>query len=63
MQERVRAALDVLRHVDRTVLVMRYLEHLSLKEISEATQTTVAAVKMRHARALQRLERVLRDLK
>jgi RNA polymerase sigma factor (sigma-70 family) len=61
MRDRVRAALDELRPADRTLLVMRYLEHMTLKEIAEATQTTTAAVKKRHTRALERLERRLGD--
>jgi RNA polymerase sigma-70 factor (ECF subfamily) len=62
MQDRVRTALDELPPGDRQLLVMRYLEHMSQKEISETLNTTVAAVKMRHARALQRLESHLSDL-
>jgi RNA polymerase sigma-70 factor (ECF subfamily) len=62
MRERVRAALDELRHADRTLLVMRYLEHMTLKEIGEALQTTTAAIKKRHTRALVRLEQLLSDL-
>ena len=61
VREHVRAALEELRPQDRILLVMRYLEHMSLKEIGEALQITTAAAKMRHARALQRLERHLRD--
>jgi RNA polymerase sigma-70 factor (ECF subfamily) len=63
IRERVRIALDELGASDRVLLVMRYLEHMTLKEISEVLKVTPAAVKMRHARALQRLERVLGDLK
>lgn len=61
MRERVRTALHEMRLADRTLLVMRYLEHMTLKEISEVLQISTAATKMRHARALQRLERLLHD--
>ncbi|MEM9658604.1 MAG: sigma-70 family RNA polymerase sigma factor [Planctomycetota bacterium] len=61
IRQRVRTALDELPPADRAVLVMRYLEHMSMREIGEALETTTAAVKMRHARALQRLESTLRD--
>jgi RNA polymerase sigma-70 factor (ECF subfamily) len=59
LRQRVRAALDQLSDVDRELLVMRYLEHLTLKEIAETLEITVAAAKMRHARALERLQREL----
>jgi RNA polymerase sigma-70 factor, ECF subfamily len=56
LRQRVRTALDRLSDVDRELLVMRYLEHLTLKEIAETLEITVAATKMRHARALERLQ-------
>lgn len=59
MRTRVRAALDQLRPTDRELLVMRYLEHMTLKEISETLEITLAATKMRQARALERLETLL----
>jgi RNA polymerase sigma-70 factor (ECF subfamily) len=62
IRERVRDALDNLRPQDRELLVMRYLEHLSMKEISEVLDVTPAAAKMRHARALLRLEEFLGDV-
>jgi RNA polymerase sigma-70 factor (ECF subfamily) len=61
LRERVRAALNGLSETDRELLIMRYLEHLTLKEIAETLQITVAAAKMRHARALERLERELNE--
>ncbi len=61
MRERVRTALEELRHADREVLVMRYLEHLSIQEISETLEVSKEAVKKRHFRALERLERILGD--
>jgi RNA polymerase sigma-70 factor, ECF subfamily len=62
IRARVRAALEELRPNDRLLLVMRYLEHMSMTEISEVLNVTPAAAKTRHARALIRLERVLGDL-
>lgn len=62
MRERVRTALKQLRPADRSLLAMRYLEHMSLKEISEATETTLSAARKRHTRAIQRLQRLLSDL-
>jgi RNA polymerase sigma-70 factor, ECF subfamily len=62
IQQRVRAALDELRHADREVLVMRYLEHMSITEISETLELNPATVKKRHTRALQRLGRILGDV-
>jgi RNA polymerase sigma-70 factor (ECF subfamily) len=59
LRQCVRAALDRLPETDRELLVMRYLEHLTLKEIAETLQITVPAAKMRHARALERLQREL----
>ena len=61
IRERVRAALDELPYSDREVLVMRYLEHLTINEISETLEVNQEAVKKRHLRALERLERVLGD--
>jgi RNA polymerase sigma-70 factor (ECF subfamily) len=62
MRESVRAAIDELPPNDRELLVMRYLEHMPLKEISEVLAITPAAAKMRHARALVRLEQLLGEL-
>jgi len=61
MRGRVRKALDQLRSSDRELLVMRYLEHMSLKEIGDTLHITAAAAKTRHARALLRLQQLLSD--
>ncbi len=61
LRQRVRAALDELDAADRELLVMRYLEHMPLKEIAETLAISSDAAKKRHARALERLERVLRS--
>lgn len=61
LRQRVRLALDGLETSDRELLVMRYLEHMPLKEISESLSITLEAAKKRHARALERLEHCLGD--
>lgn len=57
--QQVRAALDQLQPADREVLLMRYLEHLTSKEIAAIVGTSEAAVNMRHMRALERLRKLL----
>ena len=44
---------------DRELLVMRYLEQLSTKEIAAALGSTEGAIKTRHVRALERLRGLL----
>jgi RNA polymerase sigma-70 factor (ECF subfamily) len=59
LRERVGAALEALEPHDREVLVLRYLEQLTTKEIAAVLEITEAAVKTRHRRALERLRRRL----
>jgi len=59
LRERVRAALESLEPRDREVLVLRYLEQLTSKEIAAVIGISEAAVKTRHRRALERLRRRL----
>lgn len=59
LHERVRLALQMLPRLDREVLVLRYLEQLSIAEISAILETGEAAVKSRHMRALIRLRAML----
>jgi RNA polymerase sigma-70 factor (ECF subfamily) len=59
LRSRVRTALDRLAVSDREVLVLRYLEQMPHGEIAAVLQTTEAAVKTRHVRALERLRRLL----
>jgi RNA polymerase sigma-70 factor (ECF subfamily) len=55
LRSRVREALARLSEGDREVLLMRYLEQLSLSEIATILAVSEAAVKMRRTRALGRL--------
>ena len=54
-RQRVREMLRRLPELDRDVLVLRHLEHLSMREIGQVLQMTENAVKVRHLRAIQRL--------
>ena len=51
----MQAALEALEPRDREVLVLRYLEQLTSKEIAAVLGSSEAAVKTRHRRALERL--------
>ncbi len=55
LRQRVQAALEDLEPRDREVLVLRYLEQLTSKEIAAVLGINEAAVKTRHRRALVRL--------
>ncbi len=57
--QRVRQALGQLEEQDQEVLVLRYLEGLSLEAVAEVMGTSVAATKMRHMRAIRRLRDLL----
>ncbi len=59
LRDRVQAALESLEPRDREVLVLRYLEQLTTKEIAAVLGISEAAVKTRHRRALERLRRRL----
>jgi RNA polymerase sigma-70 factor (ECF subfamily) len=53
--------LNRLADRDREVLVIRHLEGLSTREIAAILDISEDAVKRRHVRALDRLQRLLRD--
>jgi RNA polymerase sigma-70 factor (ECF subfamily) len=61
LQRRVQLALGEIRSRDREVLVLRYLEGLSTREIAAVLGVSEGAVKMRHLRALEGLRRLLDD--
>jgi RNA polymerase sigma-70 factor (ECF subfamily) len=55
----IRHALGQLANHDREVLVLLYLEQLSMREASEVLQISQRAANMRHLRALKRLKRLV----
>ncbi len=59
MRDRIRSILDEMESHDREVLVMRYLEQLSVTEIAALLELTESGVKSRHRRALMRLTQLL----
>lgn len=60
-QHRLRTALDDLPDLDREVLLMLFIEHMSPTEVAQALDLTPKAVGMRRLRALRRLSNVLSD--
>lgn len=61
MVQTVRSAMQQLPNNDQEVLVMRYLEQMSSKEIAACLDISEPAVNMRHMRALERLRGLLGD--
>jgi RNA polymerase sigma-70 factor (ECF subfamily) len=61
-RDRLRAALEELEPTQREVLLLKYVEDMTLAEAAAVLDITVAAAKMRHLRAVQRLRTVLADL-
>ena len=59
LRRRVRQSLEHLKAIDREVLILRYLEQLSAKEIAAVLGITESAVNMRQLRALRRLQGLL----
>jgi RNA polymerase sigma-70 factor (ECF subfamily) len=59
MRQRVQEGLSKLKGVDRELIVLRYVEQMSTSEIAAVLETTEAAVKMRHLRALRQLHDLL----
>ena len=62
LRARVQAALAQLEPADREILVLRFLEQLDINSAAAALGITVAAVKSRQFRAIDRLGKLLRDL-
>lgn len=61
LQRRVHNALDQLEANDREILVLRYLEGLSIGEIAVILEISTGAASMRQLRALERLRPLLAD--
>ncbi|HKI36190.1 MAG TPA: sigma-70 family RNA polymerase sigma factor [Gemmataceae bacterium] len=61
LRERVQAALAALGERDRELLVLRYLEQLSTRDVAAVLGITEGAMKVRHLRALERLRKLLGD--
>jgi RNA polymerase sigma-70 factor (ECF subfamily) len=62
-RDRVRRALAQLSPQDREVLELRFLEQLDVSDTASALGVSEAAVKSRQFRAVERLGRLLADLK
>jgi RNA polymerase sigma-70 factor (ECF subfamily) len=63
VRERVRAAIQELPKQDREVLLLRFIEQLNIGETADALGISEAAVKSRQFRAIERLGRLLSDLR
>ncbi len=63
MRQRVRQALDRLDSRRREVLVLRFLERPSVKEVAAVLRISTGAVEMRQVRALERLRDLLDDVR
>jgi RNA polymerase sigma-70 factor (ECF subfamily) len=63
LRARVRAALDQLAPQDREVLVLRFLEQLDISDTAGALGISESAVKSRQFRAIERLGKLLSDLR
>ncbi len=61
LRTRLHDALGQLGDADREVLVLRFLEDLSTREVAAVMRISESAVKMRQLRALQRLRDLLGD--
>jgi RNA polymerase sigma-70 factor (ECF subfamily) len=61
LQARVRTALERLSETDREVLILRFMEQLSVEEIGGVLGMGESAVKMRNLRALERLRSLLEE--
>src|SRR5262245_52151677 len=59
LRAEIRAALEALPPLGREVLILRYVERLSLTETAEALGITKGAASTRHTRALARLRELL----
>ena len=61
MKQQINMALASISDSHREVLVMRYLEKLSMPEIADCLGASEAAIKSRHVRALKQLGKALNN--
>jgi RNA polymerase sigma-70 factor, ECF subfamily len=59
--ERARAALNMLTPLQQQVVILRYLEELSLQEVAEMLNRTVGSVKALQHRAISSMQRILEN--
>lgn len=57
--ERVRRALRLLKEDEQTILIMKFVDELGNKEISEATGKTEGGIRVIQHRALKNLKKIL----
>lgn len=61
LEQRFQRALDELNEMDRDVVLMRHVEHLSNQEVALALGLSDSAASMRYLRAMRRLRKVLQQ--
>jgi RNA polymerase sigma-70 factor (ECF subfamily) len=61
MLHRIRTLLDQLNPNDREVLVLRHLEELDTREAAAVLGISESAAKLRHLRAIERVQKLLRE--
>ena len=60
-KRQVQAAVEALPEVDREVLVLRYVEHLSANEAAAVMEISANTFAQRHVRAIKRLRTLMPD--
>lgn len=60
--ERARAALNMLTPLQQQIVILRYLEELSLQEVADMLSRTVGSVKALQHRAIRSMQRILEEI-
>ncbi|MBP7273076.1 MAG: RNA polymerase sigma factor [Saprospiraceae bacterium] len=60
--ERLRVILDKIPEGDRAILMMKYQDELSIREIAEALEKTESAIKMKIKRAKEKAQTIYQEL-